>query len=219
VPSSPVDWELAERVAVRASGREPFTLLFLGSFRHLPNTEALQWFLQDVFPRIRRDEPRARLVIVGSDPPPRYSLRGAEAIDMVGFVEDVREPLARYAVFVCPILAGSGVRVKLLEAFAAGIPVVSTRVGAEGLATNDGEICALADDPAEFASHAVRLLQHPDEAEAMAIRARAEMVAKRDMRAMTERLVECYQAEVQRMRGEIFGVRGRNLSVAVGTPT
>jgi glycosyltransferase involved in cell wall biosynthesis len=91
----------------RASGREPFTLLFLGSFRHLPNTEALQWFLQDVFPRIRRDEPRARLVIVGSDPPPRYSLRGAEAIDMVGFVEDVREPLARYAVFVCPILAGS----------------------------------------------------------------------------------------------------------------
>ena len=65
-------------------------------------------------------------------------------LEMLGFVEDVREPLARYAVFVCPILSGSGVRVKLLEAFAAGIPVVSTTVGAEGLARKDGEFCALA---------------------------------------------------------------------------
>jgi len=191
----------------RPSGREPFTLLFLGSFRHLPNVEALQWFLQEIFPRIRQDEPRARLVIVGSDPPPRHSLRDPEAIEMIGFVEDVREPLMRYSVFVCPILAGSGVRVKLLEAFAAGIPVVSTRLGAEGLAEQDGEICALADDPAEFAGHVVHLLRHPAEAEALARRARAEVVAKRDMRAMTERLVECYRAEVRRMRQEVTSNR------------
>ncbi len=60
-------------------------------------------------------------------------------------MEDVREPLSRYAVFVCPILSGSGMRVKLLEAFAAGIPVVSTTLGAEGLTSKDGDICALAD--------------------------------------------------------------------------
>jgi GT2 family glycosyltransferase len=184
----------------RASGREPYTLLFLGSFRHLPNVEALQWFLQEIFPRIREEEPRARLVIVGSDPPPRHSLRDPEAIEMIGFVEDVREPLMRYSLFVCPILAGSGVRVKLLEAFAAGIPVVSTRMGAEGLADKDGKICALADDPEAFARHVVHLLRHPEEAEALARRAREEVVAKRDMRAMTERLVECYRAEVRRMR-------------------
>jgi O-antigen biosynthesis protein len=186
----------------RPAGREPFTLLFLGSFRHLPNVEALQWFLQEVFPRIRKDEPRARLVIVGSDPPPRHSLRDSEAIEMIGFVEDVRDPLMRYSLFVCPILAGSGVRVKLLEAFAAGIPVVSTRMGAEGLADKDGEICALADDPAAFAAHAVRLLRNPQEAEALAGRARADVVARRDMRAMTERLAECYRTEVKRMRAE-----------------
>jgi glycosyltransferase involved in cell wall biosynthesis len=184
----------------RPSGREPYTLLFLGSFRHLPNVEALQWFLQEVFPRIRKEEPRARLVIVGSDPPPRHSLRDSEAIEMIGFVEDVREPLMRYSVFVCPILAGSGVRVKLLEAFAAGIPVVSTRMGAEGLADKDGEICALADEPADFAGHVVRLLRLPKEAEALARRAREEVVAKRDMRVITQRLVECYRAEVARMR-------------------
>jgi len=185
----------------RAEGREPFTLLFLGSFRHVPNVEALEWFLKDVFPRIREAEPRARLKIVGAEAPPLHSLHDAKGVDMVGFVEDVREPLARYAVFVCPILAGSGVRVKLLEAFAAGIPVVSTRVGAEGLADQDGEICALADDAAAFAEHTVRLLQDPAGAAALAGRARADVVSRRDMRGMTERLVQCYRAEVERMRG------------------
>lgn len=180
--------------------REPFTLLFLGSFRHLPNQEALHWFVQEVFPRVRVKEQRARLIVIGSDPPPRHSLPQAEAIELTGFVEDVQEPLRRYALFVCPILSGSGVRVKLLEAFAAGIPVVSTRLGAEGLASEDGDVCALADDPDAFAAHVVGLLANPEKAAAMAARARAHVVAKRDMRVMTERLVECYRSEVERMR-------------------
>ncbi|HXP86808.1 MAG TPA: glycosyltransferase [Bryobacteraceae bacterium] len=184
----------------RPTGRDPFTLLFLGSFRHLPNAEALNWFTAEVFPKIRAAEPRARLIVIGSDPPPRHSLKDAEAIELIGFVPDVREPLGRCAVFVCPILSGSGVRVKLLEAFAAGIPVVSTYLGAEGLAETDGDICALADDPEGFARRTVELLQNPAQAEALARRARDQVVAARDMRAMTEKLVESYAAEVERMR-------------------
>jgi len=186
----------------RSEGREPFTLLFLGSFRHLPNVEALNWFANDLFPRIRAEEPRARLIVIGSDPPPRHSLRDAAGIELIGFVDDVREPLARYALFVCPILSGSGVRVKLLEAFAAGIPVVSTRLGAEGLAEVDGQICALADSPGEFAAHVVGLLRDPARALGMAERARDFVVAERDMRGMTARMVESYRREVERMRGE-----------------
>lgn len=178
--------------------REPFTLLFLGSFRHLPNQEALDWFVRKVLPRIRGDEPRARLVVIGSDPPPRHSLPDAEAIDLVGFVEDIRVPLGRYALFICPILSGSGVRVKLLEAFASGIPVVSTRLGAEGLAERDGEICSLADDPQEFAARVLDLLHDPRKAAEMAARARAAVVATRDTRCMTEKLVECYRQEIRR---------------------
>jgi GT2 family glycosyltransferase/glycosyltransferase involved in cell wall biosynthesis len=181
-------------------GREPFTMLFLGSFRHLPNVEALQWFVENVFNRIRAKEPRARLIVIGSDPPPRHSLPDAEAIELIGFVEDVREPLGRYSVFVCPILSGSGVRVKLLEAFAAGIPVVSTRIGAEGLADKDGDVCGLADDPEGFADRVVQAMQNPDEASAMARRARAFVEETRDMRKMTGRLVGCYRDEVRRMR-------------------
>jgi glycosyltransferase involved in cell wall biosynthesis len=185
----------------REQGREPFTMLFLGSFRHLPNQEALRWFLGEVLPRIKAREPRARLIVIGSDPPPRHSLPDPDAIELIGFVDDVRVPLAQYAVFVCPILSGSGVRVKLLEAFAAGIPVVSTRLGAEGLADRDGEICRLADDPQAFAEAVLELLADVERAAAMARRARAEVVEKRDMRKMTEAMVECYRAQVGRMRG------------------
>jgi O-antigen biosynthesis protein len=188
------------RYEFRLEGREPFTLLFLGSFRHLPNQEALNWFLRGVWPRLRAAEARIRLIVVGSDPPPPHSIPDDEAIELVGFVEDVREPLARYAVFLCPILSGSGVRVKLLEAFAAGIPVVSTRLGAEGLAAEDGEICALADEPSAFARAILGLLADPGKSAEMARRARAEVVANRDMRKMTERLVQSYRGEVTRMR-------------------
>jgi GT2 family glycosyltransferase len=191
----------ASRYDFRLEGREPFTLLFLGSFRHLPNQEALRWFLEGVWPKLRAAEPRIRLIVVGSDPPPPHAVPDDPAIELAGFVEDVRDPLARYAIFICPILSGSGVRVKLLEAFAAGMPVVSTRLGAEGLASNDGEFCALADDPAAFAQAILGLMSEPEEASEMARRARAEVVANRDMRTMTERLMKSYRAEVERMRG------------------
>jgi glycosyltransferase involved in cell wall biosynthesis len=119
---------------------------------------------------------------------------------MLGYVEDVRDVLGRYAVFVCPILSGSGVRVKLLEAFAAGIPVVSTRVGAEGLAVKDGEFCALADDPGEFAARVVALLRDSERAASMAERAREEVEGQWDMAAITRRLVEGYRGMVKEKR-------------------
>ena len=189
------------RYEFRATGREPETMLFLGSFRHLPNQEGLNWFTQKVLPAVLEHKPQARLVIVGSEPPPRHSLPALpDNIELRGFVEDVREPLSRYAVFVCPILSGSGMRVKLLEAFAAGIPVVSTPLGAEGLAAKDGEICALAEDPDQFARKIVELFDHPEQARKLACRAREQVVATRDMRVLTERLVESYRQVLREKR-------------------
>lgn len=183
------------RYDFRPGGRIPQTMLFLGSFRHLPNQEALDWFTRKVLPRVLKARPSAKLIVIGSDPPPKHSLPVMpDAIDLHGFVEDVRTPLGEYAVFICPILSGSGVRVKLLEAFAAGIPVVSTRIGAEGLAETDGEICALADDPEEFAQRIIDLFDHPDRAEAMAIRARQDVMERRDMQIITGRLEQNYRS-------------------------
>jgi len=189
------------RYEFQADGREPETMLFLGSFRHPPNQEGLSWFTQKVLPAVLEHKPRARLVIVGSEPPPRHSLPHLpDNIELRGFVEDVREPLSRYAVFVCPILSGSGMRVKLLEAFAAGIPVVSTPLGAEGLTGKDGEICALAEDPTEFARKIVELFEDTEKARRLACRAREQVVATRDMRVLTERLMESYREVIRQKR-------------------
>ncbi len=186
------------RYAFSPGGREPFTMLFLGSFRHEPNSVALEWFVSRVLPPVAARRPEARLIVVGSDPPPRHPYAGsAPAIEMRGFVDDIREPLGRYAVLVCPVRSGSGVRVKLLEAFASGIPVVSTRLGAEGLARQDGEFCLLADEPDAFAERVLRLFEEPPMAEVMARRARAEVEANWDMAAITARLAEGYQEAVR----------------------
>jgi glycosyltransferase involved in cell wall biosynthesis len=189
------------RYEFQPRGREPLTMLFLGSFRHDPNRVAVDWFVRHVFPLVIAQEPAAKLAIAGSDPPPEHTYADHAAhLEMLGYVEEIREPLARYAVFVCPILSGSGVRVKLLEAFAAGIPVVSTKVGAEGLAVSDGEFCALADDPAGFAERVLTLLRDPERAAAMATRARAEVETNWDMGAITRRLVEGYREIVREKR-------------------
>jgi GT2 family glycosyltransferase/glycosyltransferase involved in cell wall biosynthesis len=189
------------RYEFRPRGREPLTMLFLGSWRHDPNRVAVDWFVRQVLPHILAQEPDAKLVVVGSDPPPEHTYSDYAAhLNMLGYVEDVRDPLGRYALFVCPILSGSGVRVKLLEAFAAGIPVVSTRVGAEGLASNDGEFCALADDPTDFAAHVVALFRDPERAALMAERARVEVVANWDMAAITAKLMDGYRELVREKR-------------------
>lgn len=196
-----------ESYGFRAEGRTPGTMLFVGSFRHLPNQQALQWFIRDVLPLVLAEIPSARMVVVGSDPPPRHSLPAhADAVELRGFADDVREPLHECAVFVCPILSGSGMRVKLLEAFAAGIPAVSTYIGAEGLADVDGEVCSLADDPIGFAERTVELLRDPAKAAAMARRAYDHLRDTRDMRVLTARLVGSYRENVRRKREQVVSL-------------
>jgi glycosyltransferase involved in cell wall biosynthesis len=176
-------------------------MLFLGSFRHIPNQEALDWFSKLVLPRVVARCPQVKLVVVGSDPPPRHSIPANDRnVEIRGFVEDVHEPLRRYSVFVCPILSGSGVRVKLLEAFCTGIPVVSTTLGAEGLTDKHGDVCLLADDPNQFADQIIYLLENPQAADEMVQRAHRYVTTERDITRMTERLLDRYREVISRKR-------------------
>lgn len=180
------------------SGREPNTMLFLGSFRHLPNIEALAWFTSRILPLITARQPEAQLVVIGSDPPaPLMHLSENPSVRFIGFVPDVHEALERYAVFICPILSGSGVRVKLLEAFASGIPVVSTSIGAEGLASRSSDVCEIGDSPEEFADAACRLLTERAYALELAGRARQMVEQKKDATVMTARLERNYRSLIE----------------------
>ncbi len=181
--------------------RDHGTMLFIGSFRHTPNQVALEWFSRFVLPLIIEKLPDARLLVAGSDPPPRHTFPDPSgAIEWLGFVEDIQPLFSSSAVFVCPIRSGSGVRVKLLEAFASGIPVVSTTLGAEGLARVDGEFCALADDPQGFASRTIDLLENCERAREMAARARDEVTRNWDSRIVTARLITKYRQLIEDKR-------------------
>jgi glycosyltransferase involved in cell wall biosynthesis len=187
-----------QRYSMPSAAREPFTMLFLGSFRHGPNLRGFEWFAAGVLPRVRARHPEARVVVVGSEM--QHHLAEQTGVEIRGFVPDIREPLARYAVFVCPVLSGSGIRVKLLEAFAAGIPSVSTRIGAEGISARDGELCRLADVEEAFARAIVDLFENPEQAEAMARSARRYVEEKHDCRRLTEALVESYRRVLEKKR-------------------
>ena len=189
------------RYAFHADGREPNTLLFVGNFKHPPNQAALAWFVEKAFPRVRECRPETRLIAVGAQAPLgfRETVEGP-GVEFLGEVDDIRDVMARYAVFLAPILSGSGVRVKLLEAFAAGIPVVATSIGAEGLTEKSGEIAWIADDPEGFAAAVLRLLEDPAAAAALAARARQEVEQRWDMAVITRKLEGRYREAVREKR-------------------
>jgi len=190
-----------ERYRYVDSGRESNTLLFVGNFRHPPNQEALTWFVREVLSKILEKRRQTRLLVVGAQASQTFadSVAGP-GVEFVGEVEDIREPLSRYSVFLAPILTGSGVRVKLLEAFAAGIPVVSTPLGAEGLTETKAVIAALAEGAQPFAERVLHLLDNPEAAQKMARAARLEVEANWDSATITHSLHEHYTDVVSRKR-------------------
>jgi glycosyltransferase involved in cell wall biosynthesis len=138
-------------------------LVFAGSMDWMPNMDGIQWFVEEVLPLIRKGRPDCSLVIAGRRPGPEIQ-RLAEKdqlIRVTGTVSDIRPYLWESAVSIVPLRIGGGTRLKIYEAMAAKIPVVSTTIGAEGLDIRNGEDIYIADSPAEFAGRCLELLADP----------------------------------------------------------
>jgi polysaccharide biosynthesis protein PslH len=166
--------QIAPRVAVRVypnalpPGPAPLLLdqeaiVFSGNMEYHPNLAAVRFFRERVWPLVRERWPTLVWRLVGKNPEAirRYT-EGDPRIELVGAASDAVAELARSRVAVVPLLSGSGTRLKILEAWAAGLPVVSTALGAEGLPARDGENILLADAPDQFAAAVTRLLACTD---------------------------------------------------------
>ena len=204
--------------------REPYTMLFLGSFRHTPNQVALDWFARFVLPLIVAKIPQARLLVAGSDPPPRHAFSDpANAIDLLGFVEDIQPLFSSTARCLCARSAadpacGSSCWKRSPAEFR-WFRQRSAQKGWRGWMANSALWRTM---PRDFAEKAIQLLEDSELAAEMARRARAEVVENWDMAVITRRLVAKYREIVDRRKHIILSddqsaEMGRSCRVARST--
>jgi glycosyltransferase involved in cell wall biosynthesis len=137
-------------------------LIFTGALTYNANYDALAYFLAEIFPLIRRQAPDTRLRVTGSTQGVDLdSLPLDGQVELTGYLADIRPAVAGSWACVVPLRLGGGTRLKILEAMSLGAPVISTAKGAEGLEVENGVHLLIAETPAEFAGHVVRLLRSP----------------------------------------------------------
>jgi sugar transferase (PEP-CTERM/EpsH1 system associated) len=164
----------AEAFPYREGERTPGRIVFAGNLGYFPNVDAARWLATDIFPRIRAEVPGAELRLIGARPASALRrLAAAPGVSLAASVPAMAPELGSAAVAVIPMRAGTGVQNKVLEAMAAGAPVVTTPRAAAALAGRDGEHFLVAEDAAGLASATVALLRDPPRARALARAARA----------------------------------------------
>jgi glycosyltransferase involved in cell wall biosynthesis len=159
--------DLRQKLGFDAAAR---ILIYHGTYQYPPNLDAMRLMADRILPAIRDRGLAVKVVAIGGHPPPRSP---HPDIVFTGSVESVAPWLLAADLAVVPLAGGGGTRMKVLDYFAARLPVVSTSKGVEGIPVRDGEEFVLADDPEPFAAAVERLLAHPDQARAMAARGRA----------------------------------------------
>jgi glycosyltransferase involved in cell wall biosynthesis len=170
--------------------RNPNRILFLGSLDWRPNLDAVDQLLTHVYPEVRRSWPAAEFCLVGRNPPPwlRRRVESLPGVELHANVPDARPFLTGSAVMVVPLRIGGGSRLKILEALATGLPVVSTRIGAEGLALEDGKHLTTRETVGELAPALVEALRCPEQALALVEAGRQRVLERYDWDALAVRL-------------------------------
>ena len=173
--------------------RRARTLVFTGKMDYRPNVDAVEWFCADVLPRARKRLPDLQFKVVGKNPHPRLqALAQRGDIQLTGWVESVLPHLHQAALYVVPLRMGSGTRLKILQAMAAGCAIISTSIGAAGLNEPACSALAIADDAETFADAVVMLLHDDDQREALGELAKHQALAHYDWPVLLPRLFEAY---------------------------
>jgi glycosyltransferase involved in cell wall biosynthesis len=196
-----VDVAYYSEAAATAPSSERRDILFVGSMDYHANIEAALEFARDVWPAMHAGYPDYRFVIVGRNPPQQVrDLASRSGIVVTGTVDDVRPWYRSAFAVVVPLRTGSGTRLKILEAMAAGVPVISTRLGAEGLDIRDGENILLAETAAEMRQAVDLLSESPGRWQALAAAGCILVEREYDWKSLGRRLFDIHSVSLQAPR-------------------
>ena len=172
-------------------------VLFVGNYLHPPNVEGALWLAREVWPLVRRLHPGARLTLAGRAPPPAIQALAAADVRVPGTLGELRPLYARASLVAAPIFWGSGVRIKILEALAYGLPLVTTALAAEGIDLRQGESALFAEQPSEFATAITRLLDDAALRVRLGVAGRALVERDYDAQQIGARLAGLYASMLQ----------------------
>ena len=171
-------------------------IVTLGTLHYPPNADGIRWFFNEVFPLVQKRVPDAALTIIGKNPPQDFielAERNPGVIKVTGYVDDLRPYLEESALMVVPVRAGGGMRVRILEAFAYAMPVVTTTVGLEGIHGMPDHDVLVADTPVDFANRTVELLENASLQEKLATNGRELATKKYDWQAALSAMRPIYE--------------------------
>lgn len=188
-----VDTDKLQPVKRRAGSQNIVTL---GTLHYPPNADGIRWFFNEVFPLVQKRVPDATLTIIGKNPPQDFlelAERNPGVIKVTGYVDNLVPYLEESALMVVPVRAGGGMRVRILEAFAYAMPVVTTTVGLEGIHGTPDRDVIVADTPADFANRTAELLEDASLQEKLAANGRELATKKYDWQAVLAAMRPIYE--------------------------
>jgi sugar transferase (PEP-CTERM/EpsH1 system associated) len=196
--------EIAQASRRTGQGNSKQSILFVGSMDYHANIDAVMWFSRTAWPEISRKHPNVHFMIVGRDPVPEVRALASDRVHVTGTVDDVRPFYATALAAVVPIRSASGTRLKILEAMAAGVPVVSTRFGAEGIEAEDNIHILLADTGQEVVGAVDRIISSPETRKALSAAARALVITHYDWSIIGEQLYRIHCELLQERQHSLF---------------
>ncbi len=186
-----------EPPAAVAAQEEPDSLFHIGAMDWMPNKESIQWMLDEVWPVIHAQVPRAKLYLAGRKMPEAWMQASIPGVTVVGEVADASEFISGKKINVVPLLSGSGIRVKIIEAMSMGKAVITTTVGAQGIDYTDGVDILIADTPQQFANQVQRCLDDDAFCRSVGQAAAALIQRQYNVGLLADQLIDFYNKRLQ----------------------
>jgi len=191
--AAPVGYKIQDKGVPTAHFSSPLKMSFIGSLDWMPNLEGLNWFLESIWPELKKQFPNAEFHVAGRNTPVSLSQSNVPGVFFHGAVPDSAEFISRYPLFIAPIRAGSGLRIKILEAMSLGRVVISTTMGLEGIPAKEGKQVLIADTVEAFVGALKFCCDRQNEMEQIGIQAKNFIKTEFNSDQLARKLLRAYQ--------------------------